>query len=317
MNWRLPPLNALRAFEAAGRHSSVTLAAAELHVTPGAVSRQIKLLEAALGVELFARNNREVRLTADSALYLNALTDGFRRMNAATAQLRDAQQERPLRIMCSGNVATRWLFPRLRQFHESCPNRQVLLTTSLTTATAAFDADTADCVIRLGSDPWPTDMVAHRLFGSELTPICSPDLFDIGPQLKRPEDLIQHTLLYSDLRPDSWRRWLEFANLPPLENFATQRFESSALVYEAASEGLGVALGERHLITDDVRKRRMVTPINLWQSQPEGFYLIHRRQAQTAPQLLVFRDWILSLDSAMPPHLRRSGKLNPVRPEFH
>ena len=298
MNWRLPPLNALRVFEAAGRHCSVTLAAAELHVTPGAVSRQIKLLEATLGIELFARNNREVRLTAESALYLNALTDGFRRMNAATARLRDARQERPLRIMCSGNVATRWLFPRLRQFHTSCPNRQVLLTTSLTTATAAFDADTADCVIRLGSDPWPADMVAHRLFDSELTPICSPDLLETGPSLERPEDLLQHTLLYSELRPEGWRRWLALANLPPLESFNTQCFESSALAYEAASEGLGVALGERHLITDDLRKRRIVTPINLWQSQPGGFYLIYRRQAQTAPQLLVFRDWILSLDPA-------------------
>ncbi|WP_158744458.1 LysR substrate-binding domain-containing protein [Acidisphaera sp. L21] len=300
MNWRLPPLNALRAFEAAGRHCSVTLAAAELHVTPGAVSRQIKLLEATLGIELFARNNREVRLTAESALYLNALTDGFRRMNAATNRLRDSQRERPLRIMCSGNVATRWLFPRLRQFHTINPNRHVLLTTSLTTATAAFDSDAADCIIRLGMDPWPADMVAHRLFDSDLIPICSPDLLQTGPGLKTPADLKDHTLLYSELRPEGWIRWLALAGLPPFESFTSQCFESSALVGEAASEGLGVALGERHLIMDDLRKGRLVTPLPLSQRQPEGFYLIYRRQAQIGAQLQEFRDWILSHEAAIP-----------------
>ena len=140
MGWQLPPLNALRAFEAAGRLSSFTLAAEELHVTPGAVSRQIKLLEETLGIPLFIRNNREVRLTPESALYLTTLTESFRRMDAATGSLRDARRDRPLRIMCSGNVATRWLFPHLRQFHTRYPNRQVLLTTSLTTASVAFNS---------------------------------------------------------------------------------------------------------------------------------------------------------------------------------
>jgi LysR family glycine cleavage system transcriptional activator len=166
MGWQLPPLNALRAFEAAGRLSSFTLAAEELHVTPGAVSRQIKLLEATLGIPLFIRNNREVRLTPESALYLNSLTESFRRMDAATGSLRDARRDRPLRIMCSGNVATRWLFSQLREFHTRYPNRHVLLTTSLTSASVAFDSDMTDILIRLGQAPWPSDIVAHRLFKS-------------------------------------------------------------------------------------------------------------------------------------------------------
>ena len=216
MGWQLPPLNALRAFEAAGRLSSFTLAAEELHVTPGAVSRQIKLLEETLGIPLFIRNNREVRLTPESALYLTTLTESFRRMDAATGSLRDARRDRPLRIMCSGNVATRWLFPHLRQFHTRYPNRQVLLTTSLTTASVAFDSDMTDILIRLGQAPWPADIVAHRLFDSDLIPICSPALLRADPPLRRAEDLKKHTLLYSELRPDGWQRWLKMTGLPPL-----------------------------------------------------------------------------------------------------
>lgn len=224
MGWHLPPLNALRAFEAAGRHSSVTLGAEELHVTPGAVSRQIKLLETRLGVQLFARNNREIRLTAESAVVLDSLTDAFRRLDAAAGKLRDSGRQRPLRIMCSGNVATRWLFPRLRQFHTSHPHRNVMLTTSLTTVTAAFESDAADMVIRLGTDPWPADIVAHYLFDSEVIPICSPELLRLGSGLSRPEDLRNYTLLYSERRPEVWERWLRLAGLPAFGTFTTQSF---------------------------------------------------------------------------------------------
>ena len=123
MAWRFPPLNSLRAFEAAGRCQSFTLAAEELHVTPGAVSRQIKALEEKLGVTLFARNNREVRLTPDSKEYLDSLTEAFRRIDKSTSDLLDSRREKPLRIMCSMIVAARWLFPRLPHFLALHPNR--------------------------------------------------------------------------------------------------------------------------------------------------------------------------------------------------
>ncbi|WP_431285804.1 transcriptional regulator GcvA [Humitalea sp. 24SJ18S-53] len=296
MAWQLPPLNALRAFEAAARHCSFSLAAEELCVTPGAISRQIKLLEASLGMQLFIRNNREVRLTAESAQYVAMVTDLFRRLDGATARLRDARREKPVRVMCSASVATRWVFPRLRLFHMKYPNRNVLLTTSLTTASVAFSSDSADFVIRLGTDEWPADVVAHRLFDSELTPVCSPRLLQTGPRLKEPEDLRQHTLLYSEIRPEGWGRWLAMVGLPPLSTFNTQKFESSALVYEAAAEGLGVAMGEKNLIGDDIRKGRLVIPWPISQRHPEGFYLIYQRQAHSTPQLREFRDWILQND---------------------
>jgi LysR family glycine cleavage system transcriptional activator len=139
--------------------------------------------------------------------------------------------------MCSGNVATHWLFPHLRQSHTRYPNRQVLLTTSLTTASIAFDSDMTDILIRLGQAPWPADIVAHRLLDSDLIPIRNPALLRADPPLRRAEDLKKHTLLYSELRRDGWQRWLKMTGLPPLETFNKLKLESSSLVYEAAAEG--------------------------------------------------------------------------------
>ena len=304
MAWRLPPLNAIRAFEAAGRHGSFTLAAEELHVTPGAVSRQIALLEATLSMPLFIRGNREVRLTPDGMQYLAALTEALRRIDVATRQMTDARRGRPLRVMCSANLATRWLFPQLRDFHARFPNRHVLLVTSLTSATAAFDADLTDILIRAGTGNWPADLVSYKLFDSELTPVCAPSLLRRNKGFCEPAALRQQTLLISDLRPEGWNRWLAMAGLPDLSHFTTQRFESSALAYEAAAEGLGIAMGEVRLVQDDIRKGRLAAPWQRSQRQPESFYLIHQHQAETMPQLREFRDWILASNAAQVPFPR-------------
>jgi LysR family glycine cleavage system transcriptional activator len=214
-------------------------------------------------------------------------------MEAATARLYDARREKPLRIMCSGNVATRWLFPQLRMFHTGHPQRHVMLTTSLTSTTDAFDSDMTDLVIRLGNEPWPSNIIAHRLFDSELVPICSPKLLQEGLPLNEPGDLAQHTLLYSQIRPHAWVRWMAEAGCSHIDLSQAQKFESSALAYEAAVEGLGVALGERELIGDDLRRGRLVTPVAFSQIQPEAYYLIYQRQPQPTPRLKEFRDWIL------------------------
>jgi LysR family glycine cleavage system transcriptional activator len=304
MAWRLPPLNAIRAFEAAGRHGSFTFAAEELHVTPGAVSRHVALLEATLGVPLFTRGNREVRLTTAGVQYLASLTDALRRIDTATRRVTEARDGRPLRVMCSANLATRWLFPRLRAFHAHYPGRHVLLVTSLTSAAAAFDSDQADILIRIGTGTWPADLVGHRLFASELTPICAPRLLRQNSGLTDPAALQHQTLLVSDMRPEGWERWLSAADLPDLSHFAVQRFESSALAYEAAAEGLGIAMGEIGLVRDDIRKGRLVAPWPISHCPPEGFYLVHQRQAEGMPQLREFRDWLLADHAAPRPALR-------------
>jgi LysR family glycine cleavage system transcriptional activator len=294
-------LNAIRAFEAAGRHGSFTLAAAELHVTPGAVSRQIALLEATLSLPLFIRGNREVRLTADGMQYLASLTDALRRIDTATRRVTDARRSRPLRVMCSANLATRWLFRQLRDFHACFPNRHVLLVTSLTSATAAFDSDLTDILIRAGTGDWPADLVSYKLFDSELTPVCAPSLLRQDSGLRTPTALQHQTLLISNLRPEGWGRWLSMVGLPDLSHFTVQRFESSALAYEAAAEGLGIAMGEIRLVQDDIRKGRLVAPWQCSQRQPESFYLIYQHQDEAMPQLREFRDWILADNAAHVP----------------
>jgi LysR family glycine cleavage system transcriptional activator len=175
---------------------------------------------------------------------------------------------------------------------------------SLTSATAAFDADLTDILIRAGTGDWPADLVSYKLFDSELTPVCAPSLLRKGSGLRDPATLQHQTLLISDLRPEGWSRWLSMAGLPDLSHFTIQRFESSALAYEAAAEGLGIAMGEIRLVQDDIRKGRLVAPWQHSQRQSESFYLIHQRQAETMPQLREFRDWILAANAAQVPFPR-------------
>jgi LysR family glycine cleavage system transcriptional activator len=291
--WRFPPLNSLRAFEAAGRRQSFTLAADELHVTPGAVSRQIKALEEKLGMPLFARNNREVRLTPDSKEYLASLTEAFRRIDQSTSDLLDSRREKPLRIMCSMIVAARWLFPRLPQFLALHPNRHVSLTTALTSATSPIDTDVTDLVIRLGTGDWPSHIRSHLLLPSEQIVICSPKLLERGPPLRTVADLKSHTLLYSSLRPHVWPRWFETAGIKSADLSNSIAFETSALAYEAAVEGMGVALGEIALISEDVRKGRLIAPFKIYHPNPESFYLLYPKKIETVPAVKEFCVWIL------------------------
>jgi LysR family transcriptional regulator, glycine cleavage system transcriptional activator len=291
--WRFPPLNSLRAFEAAGRCKSFTLAAEELHVTPGAVSRQIKALEEKLGVSLFARNNREVRLTPDSKQYLDSLTEAFRRIDKSTSDLLDSRREKPLRIMCSMIVAARWLFPRLPRFLALHPNRHVSLTTALTPSTSPIDTDVTDLVIRLGTGDWPSHIRSHLLLPSEQIVVCSPKLLERGPPLRNVADLKSHTLLYSSLRPHAWPRWFETAGIKSADLSNSIAFETSALAYEAAVEGMGVALGEIVLISEDVRKGRLIAPFKIYQPNPESFYLLYPKKIEAVPALKEFCVWIL------------------------
>lgn len=185
MAWRFPPLNSLRAFEAAGRHKSFTLAADELHVTPGAVSLQIKALEETLGISLFARNNREVRLTPESKEYLDGLTEAFRKIDKSTSDLLDSRREKPLRIMCSKIVAARWLFPRLLRFLALHPNRHVSLTTALTPESLPIDSDVTDLVIRLGTGQWPRTSAAISFCRASRSSSAAPSFWSAGHRCER------------------------------------------------------------------------------------------------------------------------------------
>ncbi|WP_181832913.1 transcriptional regulator GcvA [Bosea caraganae] len=293
MAWRLPPLNALRAFEAAGRHVSFTRAAEELHVTPGAVSRQIKLLEDFLGVELFDRTNRDLRISEASRAYVAALTDVFDRTDGATKRLLNAHKEQPLHVHCAMTFALRWLMPRLPLFHKLDPTREIQLTTSFTPMPASIlGAGDVDISIQLGRGDW-SGLIAHRIAGGELVPVCSPQLLATSPALRHANDLSRHTLLHSLARPDDWRDWLAAAGADAVDAGHSLRFESSSLAYQAAIDGIGIAIGQMALVVEDIELGRLVPAFDFVFQNGNAYYLTYLERAEKNPRLMAFRDWIL------------------------
>ena len=289
MSWHLPPLNAVRTFEAAGRNLSFTLAARELNVTPGAVSRQVKLLEEFLGTRLFERANREVKLTAAGSAYLEELTEAFSRVNAATARFTEARGDQKLRLSSSITFTLRWLIPRLITFHAAYPGSQIQLTTSL--KPIDFRMDDVDVAIRLGSGKW-RNSVSHYLISSDLVPVCSPSLLK-ERVLRSVDDLSSHTLLHSTARPFNWSIWLKGAGAADLEASRGIYFESSSLALQAAVEGMGVAIGQVALISEDLQTGRLVMPFDTVVTEENAFYVLYAEGATRNKTLQRFCDWVL------------------------
>lgn len=224
---RLPPLNAIRAFEAAARHLSVTLAADELSVTPGAVSRQIKSLESTLGLQLLKRSHRQIALTSYGSEYYRAITQALDALRNATRKLKRRSHRKQLKIRAYTTFAMRWLIPRLSSFHQAHPEIEVLLKASL--EPVDFRKEDIDAAIRLGDGHW-ANANCYRLVSNVLAPVASPDLLASGPRLKRPADLAQHTLLHSIARLDDWMFWLESAGVDArFDARAGMTYESSAM----------------------------------------------------------------------------------------
>ncbi|MDX3904793.1 MAG: transcriptional regulator GcvA [Pigmentiphaga sp.] len=291
MSARLPPLNPLRTFEAAARHLSFTRAARELHVTPGAVSRQVMVLEEFLGARLFERVNREVRLTAVGQRYLDDLREVFDRIAGATHRAMQGTRDKPLHIWCPMTFAMRWLVPRLPAFHAAHPGRDAVFTTSL--KPVDFTVHDADVAIRMGQGDWP-GVISRFLVGIELVPVCRPRLLQSGPPLKQPRDLAHHTLQQSVARPDYWRIWLEAAGASDIDPDRGLTFESVSLAYQAALEGLGVAMGQHALVADDLAAGRLVAPLGPRVPIDNAFYLIYPERLEHDAHLCTFRDWILA-----------------------
>jgi LysR family glycine cleavage system transcriptional activator len=289
MPLRLPPLGALRAFEAAARHTSFTRAAAELFVTPGAISRQIATLEEFVGFPLFERTNREVKLTVSGVEYAQSISGAFSAIQDATRHLLASRQQAPLRISAPLTFALRWLIPRLASFKSLHPQDDYRLTTVVPIPlklTTEFDVGIR--ILRSSAD-----VVAHRLFDVELVPVCSPRLLAQGPPLRQPADLRHHVLLNSSARLKDWPLWLAEAGLPDIDPSSGVQFESSSVAYEGALEGMGVALAMKGLVGDHLASGRLVMPFDLAYADGSAFCIVYARKAETSPQVARFRDWIV------------------------
>lgn len=299
---RLPSLNALRAFEAAARHRSLTNAARELNVTPAAVSHQVRALEADLGVSLLLRIKGEFVLSAAAESALPGLREGFDRLTEAARRLRGGGGDF-LTISVGPTLATSWLVRRLGDFTERFPGIEVRLHT--TDKLADFARDGVDVGIRFGRGVHP-GCESIRLFEEAIYPVCAPALLSRGRALDTPSDLAAHTLLHVDWTPYSgnetfdWEMWLRAAGAKGVDHTRGPRFSHSSIALQMAVDGRGVALGSNSLARDDLDAGRLVRPFDVALAIDFAYYLVYPRDTADAPGIAAFRDWILSRTGAEP-----------------
>ncbi|NQW11062.1 MAG: LysR family transcriptional regulator [Alphaproteobacteria bacterium] len=281
---QLPFLNGIKAFEAAARHGSLAKAAAELHVTPAAVSRMVRLLEQRLGVALFRRTANRLSPTAAGRLYQAGLARIFDQLVDLTDQVTRLTERHVLTVGVGPTFATRWLIPRLAAFRKVAPEVEVRITTG---GVAAPFADDWSCGITLGDGAWP-GLEAEALFDADLTPVCTPA---IGRGLRVPDDLAAVDLLRVSHAPEDWPSWLGAADVPGVQAEGPM-FEYYGQALQAAVDGLGVAMGVRPYIDDDVTAGRLVVPFAL--SVPKGrrWFLVYRQRRVDDAAFTAFRRWI-------------------------
>lgn len=302
----LPPLTALRAFEAAARHLSFKAAAAELNVTPAAVSHQVKALEAHLQQPLFHRLTRALRLTRAGKAALPALSEGFDRLAEGAAQLRAARDSTVLTVSVSPGFGSMWLVPRLDRFYRAHPGIEIRLDGTDRLVDVAGGA--CDVAIRYGPGGYGGVCVAH-LFTQSNIPVCSPALLRGENALRRPEDLSRHTLLHIDWKEAeaSWRMWLRAAGLPQIDPTRGPHFSQETMAVRAALDGHGVALVGDRLIEDHLVTGALVCPFDPTLRTPLTFsyYLLTPREDHAQPRVEAFCTWLVAEARASGPDTRR------------
>ena len=306
---RLPPLNALRAFEAAARHSSFALAARELHVTPAAVSHQIKGLEAYLGLRLFQRLKRGLELTRAGQAFLPKLREGFARLGEAVEELRSLNEPGTLAVSAATSFATRWLAPRLHRFVAAHPDLDVRITASTRLidpakgeigpgdAQAGSPVEDADIVVRFGAGDYPGFRV-DKLLPVSVTPLCSPRLNAGEHPIRSAADLKHHVLIHDNVNFDDgtplWDAWFEAAGMAGVDTSHGLHFNHAMLALEAAAEGMGVVLGMPVLAGSDLASGRLIAPLALSLPLKFGYHIVSDPDAARRSDVAAFRNWLLA-----------------------
>ena len=298
MHRRLPSLNALRAFEAAGRRLSFSRAAAELHVTPAAVGQQVRTLESYLGETLFVRQNRSVELTVAGQALLPGVSDGFDQIARTMEAFYRRTVRRPLTVSVEPNFGAKWLVRRLDRFRERHPGIEIRL--DATSRVIDFTREAVDLAIRYGDGNYP-GLRCDVLLEDEVFPVCSPALLDGPHPLVHPEDLQWHRLLRQDWDPNAptwpdWTMWLQAAGVEDVDPNQGPQFAagSYSLMMDAALAGQGVALASSVLVADDIEAGRLVKPFDLSMHQSLRYYLVGPEATADEPMSAAFREWVLS-----------------------
>ena len=309
MTYRLPPLNALRVFEAAARHLSFKEAANELHITQAAVSHQIKSLEDYLGVELFRRAGRGVTLTEAARACLPRLREGFDALAAAVEMIRE-RDAAELVITAPPVFTARWLMPRLADFAKGEPKIDVrvvgsskmvdagALDSNILVGNLDLRSDASGVEIHLGGGEYP-GYRADLLFGVRTVAVANPELVRGDPPLREPADLARHILLHDDAMDivahgRAWEKWLEAAGVADrVDGGRGPHFSSNILSLEAASQKLGVALALRPLVDADIASKRLCAPFEVELKPQSAYYLVCPEVIADRPPVMAFRKWLL------------------------
>lgn len=292
MKRSLPPLNGLRAFEAAARHMSFTDAAEELSVTQAAISHQVRGLEQRLGLKLFVRRNRSLLLSEAGQAYLPSVRAAFDQLNEATEKLLQKDKGGNLTVTTTSSFAVKWLVPRLGGFQRSHPEIDVRISTG--TSLVDFSREDVDIGIRYGRGQW-SNLLAERLVSEDVMPVCAPSLLKGPNGLKKPADLRRFNLLHIGSFPDDWQVWLTAAGVKGVDASRGVSFDFALAAYQAAMDGLGVALGRNPLVEPDLKAGRLVVPFEFKRSSDFAYYLVYPPEAIRRRKIKAFRDWIVSL----------------------
>lgn len=297
MNYRLPPLNALRAFESAAKHLSFKMAADELNVTPAAISHQIKALEADLGTSLFRRLNRALLLTDAGQLLLPDIRSGFQSFHRAMERLRSRNDNNILTVATAPSFAAKWLVPRLDRFSRAHPDLDVRISASM--QMVDYETEGVDIGIRFGGGGYP-GVENELLLTDTAFPVCSPALLEGEHPLKTPDQLRFHVLLHDEswrLNYESfptWGMWIQGAGVEGVDATRGMRFNMTSDVISAAIGGAGVALGRSTMVEDDIAAGRLVKPFDLTVPVEFAFYVVYRKGSLEQPKVAAFRDWLFA-----------------------
>jgi LysR family glycine cleavage system transcriptional activator len=286
---RLPQLNALKAFEAAARHESFTRAAEELCVTQGAVSHQVKALEAELGVKLFNRERQRLIITDAGREYLTVVRDALDRIAVGTERLVQRQASGALTVSTSPDFAAKWLVHRLGHFSEAHP--EIDLRVSATLHHVDFAREDVDLAVRHGDGNWP-GLDVTRLCAEHLFAVCSPKLVSGRNRVSKAADILKFPLLHLDNRTD-WAEWLAAADVTTADLKRGPVLNRASMLIDAAIDGQGVALARTTLAAWDLIHKRLVRPFDVALRLSKSYWIVCPKATAALPKITLFRDWLL------------------------
>lgn len=292
---RQPPLKALRAFEAAARHLSLSKAADELFVSAGAISQQVKLLEEFMSTRLFDRQRRQIALTEAGKALVPGITAAFEQINQTVDRVIDMDRNKPLTVSAAPSIAGRWLVPRLQAFHELCPDIDVRIDTS--TGLSDLAHSDIDVGIRFGAGKYP-GLRTDFLTCVEVLPVCAPSLIRPEHPLEHPDDLCHYQLLHYDYPEEvtnwpDWQMWLAAAGAHAVDYSRGLRFRENNLLLDSALRGQGVALTSNLSARDALQDGTLIAPFDLAIPQEFAYYLVSLESTAEERRIAAFREWIL------------------------